>query len=155
MKPGPQDIELWHGGEMIGRGAATLAHLPDTTAQREAADRMFRIAAQAVEAEQRRADAIAARDAARADAARARDEAHDFQVRQLVGSIDSLSRRMDAMEEKQRNAEAMEKAQRIRDALDDLNHRQDDGPTHIPGGELHEVGPTETTAHAVLAEDRR
>ena len=62
--PGPQDIELWSNGTMIGHGRGALAALPDTPAQREACERMVRVELRALEAEQRRDDAIAARDAA-------------------------------------------------------------------------------------------
>jgi hypothetical protein len=138
MKPGPQDIELWVNGEMVGRGFAALANLPDTPAQREACARMFRVEARAVEAQERCDNAIAARDAA-LDEQRLAEEvvntARASLISQLCARTDDLGRRLDALERK--------RARNYLDALPDPDNPDQDHPTHSPGGELHSVGPAE------------
>jgi hypothetical protein len=131
MKP----IELWCNGEMIGRGAAALATLPDTPTQREACERMFRVEAHAVEAEQRRDDAIAARHAALEEQRQAQavvDQARTSLINQLCERADDLGRRMDAFEQK-----------RARQLLDSLPDPDDpEASTHVTG-ELRPIGPAE------------
>jgi hypothetical protein len=124
------NIELWADGAMVARGASALATLPDTPAQREACDRMFRVAAHAVEAEQRRDDAIAARDAALQEQQIAEDlvdRARKSLADTLHERLDSLGQRMDAFERR-----------RVRAHLDSLP----DPDNANPGGELSPIGPT-------------
>jgi hypothetical protein len=115
---------------MIGRGFAALASLPDTPAQREAADRMYRIQAHAVDAQERCDAAEARRDAALEEQKQAQavvDAARASLLAQLVERADALGRRMDAFERK-----------RNRDFLDSLP----DPDNANPGGELSPIGPT-------------
>jgi hypothetical protein len=134
------------GAVMVGNLNAVMEQLPSTQARTDALLSMYRIADDAVEAEARR-------DSARADARRARAEAQEQQMRRVVDALDSLTRRIDAIEDQQARQVAVDKAQRIRDALRDLpGHQDDDEPTHHPGGELHELGPSENPAHGALTQ---
>jgi hypothetical protein len=124
------NIELWADGEMIGRGFAALEPLPSNSARTAAEMRMFRTELRAVEAEQQRADAIAARDAALEERKLAEavvNQAHISLARQLCERADTLGRRMDAFARK-RNREFL-------DSLPDPDNAN-------PGGELSPIGPT-------------
>jgi len=129
VKPGPQDIELWSNGTIIGHGASALANLPDTPAQREACERMVRVELRALEAEQRRDDAITARDTALDQQQQAQavvDQARASLISQLCERADDLGRRLDKFERA-----------RARSHLDSLPDPDDPNQ----GGELSPVGP--------------
>jgi hypothetical protein len=130
-KPGPQNIELWCNGEMIGHGAAALESLPDTPAQREAADRMFRVEARAVEADERCDAALEEQRLAEAVVNQARMSL----VRQLHERCDTLNGRLDKFERARARAHL--------DALPDPDYPNSDPATPNPDGELHSIGPTE------------
>jgi hypothetical protein len=128
MKPGPQDIELWSNGVMIGHGFAALASLPDTPAQREACANMVRVEARAVEAQERCDAAEARRDAAleQQELAEAMvDQARSSLISKLCERCDALNGRLDKFERA-----------RAREYLDSLPD-----PDDPQGGELSVVGP--------------
>jgi hypothetical protein len=134
MKPGPQDIELWCGGEMVGRGQAALSNLPDTPAQREACVNMVRVQAQAVEAQERCDAAVAARDAALEEKRQAEavvDVARSSLISQLCERCDDLGRRLDKFERA--------RAREYLDSLPDPEHPDQ-------GGELRGHGPVSDPA---------
>jgi hypothetical protein len=123
------NIELWADGAMIARGISALAALPDTQAQREAADRMFRVEARAVDAQERCDDAERRRDQALEEQRQAQavvDAARASLISQLCERADDLGRRLDAFERK-----------RVRNFLDSLP--DPDSPNQ--GGELSPIGP--------------
>jgi hypothetical protein len=129
-KPGPQDIELWSNGTMIGHGRGALANLPDTPAQREACANLVRIQARAVEAQERCDAAEARRDLALEEQKLAEavvDEARASLISQLCERAEDLGRRLDAFERA-----------RARSHLDSLPDPDDPNQ----GGELSPVGPT-------------
>jgi hypothetical protein len=129
MKPGPQDIELWSNGQMIGHGFAALESLPDTPAYREACHRAVRVEARAVEAQERCDAAEQARDQALEQqqlAEAAVDAARASLVKQLCERCDDLGQRLDAFARKQARAHL--------DSLPDP-----DEPNQ--GGELSPVSP--------------
>jgi hypothetical protein len=131
---GTRDIELWCNGEMIGRGAAALATLPGTPAQREAAERMFRVEARAAEAQERCDAAEARRDAALQEQEQAQvvvDQARASLINQLCERADDLGRRLDKFERR-----------RAREYLDSLPDPEDPNQ----GGELSLVGPVSDPA---------
>jgi hypothetical protein len=135
--PGSRRDSILNDAVMVGNLNAVMEQLPSTQARTKALTNMYRIADDAVDAEARR-------DVARADARRARDELRETQMRRVVAELDSLTRRIDALEDQQAWQVAADKAQRIRDALADLNALDgDDEPTHHPSGELHSVDPVE------------
>jgi hypothetical protein len=133
-KPGPQDIELWCNGVMVGHGAAALAPLPDTPAQREACANMVRVEARAVEAQERRDAAEHRRDAALQQQEVAQsmvDQARASLISQLCERADDLGRRLDKFERA-----------RAREYLDSLPDPEDPNQ----GGELSLVGPARNPA---------
>jgi hypothetical protein len=130
MKPGPQDIELWSNGKMIGHGFAALESLPDTPAYRQACERAVRIEAQAVEAQERCDAAVWARDEAleqQREAQAVADATRASLITQLCQRTDDLGRRLDKFE-----------CARARKYLDSLPDPDDPNQ----GGELSPVGPT-------------
>jgi hypothetical protein len=130
-----RNVELWADGQLIGRGFAALASLPDTPAQREAVDRMFRIEARAVDAQERCDDAERRRDRALEEQRQAQavvDAARTSLINQLCERADDLGRRIDAFERK-----------RVRQLLDSLPDPDDpEASTHVTG-ELRPIGRTE------------
>jgi hypothetical protein len=103
---------------------------------------MVRVQARAVEAEQRRDDAIAARDAALEEQKLAEavvDQARTSLISQLCERADDLGRRLDAFER-----------QRARSHLDSLP--DPDNPNQ--GGELSAVGPVRLSGPAGVDDDQ-
>jgi hypothetical protein len=126
------NIELWCNGEMIGRGNAALAQLPDTSAQRQACADMYRVQAKAVEAQERCDAAERRRDRAQAEqrlAEQVVDAAQSSLISTLCDRAAALGRRLDKMERK-----------RTRKYLDSLPDPDNPGS----GSGLTTIGPTET-----------
>jgi hypothetical protein len=134
-KPGPQDIELWSNGKMIGHGFAALESLPGTPAYRRACERAVRVEAQAVDAEARRDSAVEQQKLAEA----AVDTARASLVKQLCERTEDLGHRLDAFA---RRVDAQER-KRVRAHLDELPDPDNDPATHHPTGGLHSLGPAE------------
>jgi hypothetical protein len=137
-KPGPQDIELWSNGKMIGHGFAALESLPDTPAYRAACLRAVRVEAQAVDAEARRDSAETAQRIAEAMV----DTARVSMVNRLCEGVTDLGRRLDVLEHRAH----VQERKRVRaelDALPDPEDPDSDPATHHPTGGLHSLGPAE------------
>jgi hypothetical protein len=151
-QPGARRDSILADAVIVGNLAAVMERLPSTRARTDALLRMYRIADDAVDAEARRDAALA--DAARADARRDASERQS-----LKDEITRLKAQVDALQEELELRKRMDKAQRIRDALEDLRAHEpgpggtatagdgDDKPTHHPTGDLHELGPAESTRH--------
>jgi hypothetical protein len=123
-------------GEVVMRGSfdAILERLPDTHARNSAIESMFRVAADAVEAEQRQAAALASA------------------AQMISDTVAHLSNRMDAYiarreDQRRRDAEEAEREEQeeIQRTLDALPDPDDpDAPDmHAPTGDLHELPPSE------------
>ena len=129
MKPGPQDIELWSQGRMIGHGQSALESLPDTPAYREACVRAVSVEARALEAQERCDAAEQRRDTAleqKRIAEAVVDATRVSLLSKLCERCDALGRRMDKFERRA-----------AREYLDSLPDPDDPNQ----GGELSPVGP--------------
>ncbi len=125
-------------GEVIAHGSmsSVMEHLPDTHARDAALSSMLRTATDAVEAEQRRAEAYASA------------------IQMISDTVEHLTNRMDAYiarreDQRRRDAEQAEREeqeeiQRTLDALPD----PDDAPIpfHTPTGDLHALPAPEDPA---------
>jgi hypothetical protein len=134
-------------GSIIARGSmsAVMERLPDTHARNDAIESMYRVAADAVEAEERQ------------------QEARASAVQMISDAVAHLTNRMDAYisrREAQRQADAEEAAreeqEQIQNYLDQLP--DPDGPdTHIPTGDLHDLpapeDPEGSALHATPREE--
>jgi hypothetical protein len=119
-------------GSVIARGSldALMERLPDTHARDAALESMLRTAAEAVEAEQRREEALAS------------------SVQMISDTVAHLTNRMDAYierreEQRQQDAEQAEREEQaeIEAYLDQLPD-PDSPATYVPGGELHDLSPS-------------
>jgi hypothetical protein len=128
-KPGPQDIELWSNGKMIGHGFAALESLPGTPAYRAACDRAVRVEAQAVDAEARRDSAVEQQKLAEAMV----DTARVSMVKQLCEGADNLGRRLDAFEQRL-DAQERRRARAHLDTMPDPDNPDPDEATGRPAG---------------------
>jgi hypothetical protein len=126
---------------MVGNLNALMEQLPSTRARTDALLNMYRIADDAVEAEQRRDTALEQEREARTR----RDAA---ERKAIADALTELRTQIDALKEEADYQKRLDKAERIREALDDLHQ-------HQPGGELHDLGPTELRGPSSFELDRR
>jgi hypothetical protein len=142
------------GAIAVGSMSAVMEPIIGSKAYNDAAARAVRIQARALDAEQQRADAIRARDAALEEQREAEGRKLIADITRLSDAISAMSARLDALEEHQARQVAADKAQRIRDALENFGIDGDDEPdaTHHPGGELHELDPPEDPSGASITQ---
>jgi hypothetical protein len=133
------------GAIAVGSMSAVMEPIIGSKAYNDAAARAVCIQTQALDAEQQRADAVRARDAALEEQREAEGRKLIADITRLSDAINTMSARLDALEEHQARQVAADKAQRIRDALENLGIGDgDEEPTHHPSGELHSIAPIES-----------
>jgi hypothetical protein len=123
------------GAVMVGNLNAVMEQLPSTRARTKALMDMYRVADDAVAAEERR-------DAALEQEREAKARRDAVEVTRLRGVVERLSNCIDSILQRV-DAEEQRRIRTILDSLPDPDKPDQDHPRHQPGGELHSIGPAE------------